>query len=113
MGVPAFKVGKDEGTVALGIELTPDDWGCHRLAIEVAGALIEHGFCDLDLHLIVGSTASGNRRVEKLARWFGAGIIARKDGPAWMTARGWQELDWALAREDWERFKQRSSRSGN
>jgi len=52
----------------------------YRLAIDVASALIEHGFHDLDLHTIVGNTTSGNTRVEKLARWFGADIIARRAG---------------------------------
>ena len=66
------KAGRHVGTAALGFELTPDDWGRCGLAIEVASALVKHGFHDLDLHLIVGSTASGNTRVERLARWFGA-----------------------------------------
>lgn len=106
------KADKEEGTAVLGIELTPDDWGRYRLAIEVASALIEHGFHELDLHIIVGDTASGNRRVERLARWFGADIIARRDGPEWMAARGWQEVDWALAREDWAKSTPRRYRSG-
>jgi ribosomal-protein-alanine N-acetyltransferase len=97
--------GQNQGTAVLGIELTPDDWGRYRLAIEVAGALIEHGFQTLGLHTIIGVTASGNRRVEKLARWFGAEIIARRDGPSWMAAREWQEVEWALARADWEKVR--------
>lgn len=99
------KAGREEGTAALGIELTPDDWGRYRLAIEVASALIEHGFRDLNLRVVVGSTASGNRRVERLARWFGADIIARREGSDWMTARGWKEVDWALTRDDWAKSK--------
>lgn len=103
------KAGSAEGTAVLGIELAPDDWGRYRLAIEVATALIEHGFRTLDLHTIVGNTASGNRRVEKLARWFGAEIIARRDGPDWMTRRGWVEVDWALMRDDWLQSQRRRS----
>ena len=56
------KAERDEGTAVLGIELAPDDWGRYRLAIEVAGSLLEHGLFDLHLHTIVGGTASGNRR---------------------------------------------------
>jgi ribosomal-protein-alanine N-acetyltransferase len=56
----------------------------------------------LNLTTIVGDTASGNRRVEKLARWFGAEIVAEREGPAWMRARGWREVDWALQRPKWE-----------
>jgi ribosomal-protein-alanine N-acetyltransferase len=96
------RAGKPEGMAVLGLELTPDDWGRHGAAIEVAGALIEHGFYALGLHTIVGDTASGNRRVDKLARWFGAAIVGRRDGPAWMTARGWQEVEWALSRDAWQ-----------
>ena len=105
------KAGKAEGTAVLGIELTPDDWGRYRLAIDVTSALIEHGFRHLNLHTIVGTTHSGNRRVERLARWFGADIVARRDGPDWMAARGWQEIDWALTRETWETTERRRSRS--
>jgi len=101
------KAERDEGTAVLGIELAPDDWGRYRLAIEVASALLEYGFIDLNLHTIVGYTASGNRRVEKLARWFGANHIGQRAGPEWMAARGWQEVDWALARDDWAKSKQR------
>jgi [ribosomal protein S5]-alanine N-acetyltransferase len=90
-----------EGAAVLGIELTPDDWGRYRLAIDVASALIEHAFSALDLDLIIGRTASGNTRVERLARWFGAKIIARHDGPEWMAARRWSEVDWELRRDAW------------
>lgn len=103
------KAGRDEGTAVVGIELAPDDWGRYRLAIDVASALLEYGFFNLNLHTIVGNTASGNRRVERLARWFGANLIARRTGPEWMGTRGWQEVDWALARDDWARSKRRAS----
>lgn len=81
--------------------------GRYRLAIEVATALVEHGFRTLGLHTILGGAASGNRRVERLARWFGASIVARRPGPDWMAARGWSEVDWALRREDWLRSERR------
>lgn len=103
------QAGQAEGTAILGIELTPDDWGRYRLAIDAASLLIEHGFRDIGLHTILGSTASGNKRVERLARWFGADIVARRDGPDWMRARGWSEVDWALTRESWERSGRRLS----
>lgn len=104
------KAGAAEGTAVLGIELTPDDWGRYRLAIEVAAVLINHGFGALGLHRIVGDTASGNKRVEKLARWFGAEVVAQRPGPKWMAARGWSEVDWALTREGWAQSKQCRSR---
>ena len=94
--------GAGEGQAFLGIELAPDDWGRYRLAVEVAGALVGFGFRDLGLEAILGSTASGNRRVERLARWFGAEIVARRAGSDWMTARGWVEVDWALTVSRWE-----------
>ena len=96
------QAGKPEGTAVFGLELTPTDWGRYGVAIEVACALIEYGFHALRLHTITGDTASGNSRVEKLARWFGAAIVDCRDGPAWMRARGWKEVDWALSRDAWE-----------
>lgn len=91
-----------EREAVLGIELTPDDWGHYRLALDVATALVKFGFRDLKLDRIVGSTASGNGRVERLAQWLGADIAARREGPDWMKARGWVEVDWLLTRERWE-----------
>jgi ribosomal-protein-alanine N-acetyltransferase len=100
-------VDRDQKTAILGIELTPDDWGRYRLAIDVVSALLEHGFLNLDLHTISGQTASGNRRVERLARWFGAQLIEQGAGPEWMTTRGWQEVVWTVPREDWVTSKSR------
>jgi ribosomal-protein-alanine N-acetyltransferase len=105
------KAGVSTGTAVLGIEFIPDDWGRYRLAVEVAAAVIEHGFSTLHLHRIVGAAASGNKRVGKLARWFGAEIVAQRPGPQWMIARGWTEVDWSRTREGWSESKQRRSRS--
>jgi ribosomal-protein-alanine N-acetyltransferase len=77
------------------------------LAIDVASALIEYAFVVVDLDWLIGQTASGNRRIERLARWFGAEIAARRDGPDWMAARGWVEVDWALHRHAWMRSRHR------
>jgi [ribosomal protein S5]-alanine N-acetyltransferase len=96
------QAGKPEGTAVFGLELTPNDWGRYWVAIEVAGALVEYGFHALSLQTITGDTASGNNRVERLARWFGAAIVDSRDGPAWMKARGWKEVEWALSRDAWE-----------
>jgi [ribosomal protein S5]-alanine N-acetyltransferase len=101
------QAGQDEGTAVFGIELTPDDWGRYRLAIDVASALLEFGFGELGLALVVGNTSSGNKRVEKLAQWFGAEIVARREGSDWMKARDWQEVDWALTREQWKESERR------
>ncbi len=92
---------EDHETAVLGIELAPSDWGRYRIALDAISYLLEYGFEILRLRMIVGDTASGNERVEKLARWFGARIIDQRDGPQWMRARGWHEVDWALTQEEW------------
>jgi ribosomal-protein-alanine N-acetyltransferase len=92
----------DDDVAVLGIELAPDQWGRFRLALDVSRALLRYGFDGLNLQTIVGDTASGNRRVERLARWFGAEIVAQRTGPDWMLVRGWQEVDWAITRQGWE-----------
>ena len=92
----------DDDVAVLGIELAPSEWGRFRLALDASHALVQYGFETLKLTAIIGGTASGNRRVEKLARWFGAEIIARRTGPDWMQARGWQEVDWSINRENWQ-----------
>ncbi len=105
------RAGEPEGRAILGIEPSPDDWGRYRAAVEVASALLQYGFDDLGLHAVAGRTASGNTHVEKLARWFGADAVARRDGPDWMAARGWVEVDWAVDRGAWERSRRRAGRS--
>lgn len=86
----------------LGIDLCPDDWGRFRLALDVSAALIDFGFRSLHLTMITGDTSSGNSRVEKLARRFGATIVRRRAGPQWMQDRGWEEVYWELPRDEWE-----------
>lgn len=97
----------DPETAVLGIELAPSDWGRYRVALDVTAGLVEHGFSKLGLRTIVGDTASGNKRVEKMARWFGARITDQREGPAWMRDRGWQEVDWTIRREEWQRSDKR------
>jgi [ribosomal protein S5]-alanine N-acetyltransferase len=104
------RAGEPEGRAILGIELSPDQWGRYRVAVEVASALLRYGFDDLGLQTIAGRTASGNTRVEKLARWFGADVVARRGGPDWMAARGWMEVDWAVDRGAWERSRPQERR---
>lgn len=94
-------------TAILGIELTPDDWGRYKLALEVAVGLINYGFEELGLEMVIGDTSSGNTRIEKMARWFGAKIINQREGPEWMKKRGWKEVDWAISKESWDLVKAR------
>jgi RimJ/RimL family protein N-acetyltransferase len=101
----------DNDVAVLGIELAPSEWGRFRLALDASQALVQYGFETLALGAIIGDTASGNRRVEKLARWFGAEIVARRTGPGWMQARGWQEVDWAINRENWQQAPPRPVKS--
>jgi ribosomal-protein-alanine N-acetyltransferase len=95
--------GQPEGTAVLGLELSPHNWGRFAMAVDCSGALLEYGFSTLGLGTIIGATASGNNRVEALALWFGATLVDRRDGPTWMKARGWHEVEWALSRTAWER----------
>jgi ribosomal-protein-alanine N-acetyltransferase len=67
----------------------------------VSSALLTFGFDTLKLQRVVGSTASGNDRVTKLARWFGAREGTVGEGSAWMRARGWREVEWVIDRADW------------
>jgi [ribosomal protein S5]-alanine N-acetyltransferase len=97
----------DDEVAVLGIELSSSEWGRFRLALDASSALVHYGFETLRLRAIIGDTASGNRRVEKLARWFGAEIVARRTGPEWMQVRGWEEVDWAITKEGWEQSQPR------
>ena len=96
-------------TFVLGVELHPQDWGRYRVAIEVIDALLDYGFRVLGVNTIVGTTASGNTRVARLARWFGAEVIAEGSRrPDWMIAKGWHEIEWGLSRNNWNEAKQKT-----
>ncbi len=95
--------GCPDGTAELGVELAPDYWGRYGYAVEIVRALLDFGFGTLRLGEIRGVTASGNTRVARLASWFGARVTATRPGPDWMTARGWQEVEWRVTRAEWER----------
>lgn len=94
-------VGKS-GEMELGIELAPNYWGRYGYAIEVGHSLLDYGFTELNLDAISGSTISANVRVERLAAWFGAEVVATHPGAAWMSARGWSEVTWRISKGRWE-----------
>lgn len=92
--------GEAAGRAELGIELAPDYWGRYRYAIEVMLALVDVGFTDMELREIYGGTVSANSRIARLAASFGA-TAAVRPGPEWMAARGWQQVEWRISREQW------------
>ncbi|GAP96654.1 GNAT family N-acetyltransferase [Leptolyngbya sp. NIES-2104] len=62
----------------LGIELAPQFWERYAYAIEIAAALIEFGFRDLDLQEIRGISVSANRWVNAVGStlWIGGDLNA-------------------------------------
>jgi ribosomal-protein-alanine N-acetyltransferase len=95
------RAGCEEGSAEIGVELAPAYWGRHGVALEIARALIGFGFGELGLQRLLGVTTSANARVTRLASWFGATEIGSRPGPAWMQARGWNEMAWQITREAW------------
>ena len=95
--------GCEVGKAELGIELAPAYWARHGYAIEVGRALLEFGFGDLGLQEIYGVTVDANARIARLAEWFGAEAVATRSGAAWMSARGWNETEWRITRDQWRR----------
>ncbi|MBD1914695.1 MULTISPECIES: GNAT family N-acetyltransferase [Cyanophyceae] len=91
------------GEMQLGIELAPNYWGRYAYAIEVGRALLNFGFQELKLDVISGSTVSANKRIARLAEWVGAEVVAIRSGSPWMSKRGWNEVDWRITKEQWER----------
>jgi [ribosomal protein S5]-alanine N-acetyltransferase len=90
------------GEMELGIELAPTYWGRYAYAIEVGRTLLDFGFRELGLEVISGSTVSANARINRLAEWFGAEVMAIRPGASWMSDRGWNEVDWRITRAMWE-----------
>jgi RimJ/RimL family protein N-acetyltransferase len=85
----------------LGVELAPAFWGRYGYAVEVMLALVEFGFANLNLREIYGITVSANSRIARLAETFGATAVLRPT-PAWMSARGWSQIEWRATKEQWE-----------
>ncbi|WP_167561784.1 GNAT family N-acetyltransferase [Bosea lupini] len=92
---------EDRKVAVLGLELAPELWGRHKVAIEVGECLVRFGFETIGLDAFVSDTSSGNSRVIKIAKRYGAVQVAERPGPAWMEARGWKEVDWLLTRQQW------------
>ena len=93
----------------LGIELAPGERGRYGYAIEVMRALAKFGFEELRLDELYGSTVSANVRIARLASSLGA-VATRLDTSAWMTARGWSQVEWRLTREQWQEYEASSRR---
>ncbi|AFZ05086.1 hypothetical protein Osc7112_0481 [Oscillatoria nigro-viridis PCC 7112] len=92
----------ETGEMEFGLELAPAYWGRYAYAIEAGRALLDFGFTELDLKAISGSTVSANTRIARLAEWIGAEVVATRPGSSWMSDRGWSEVDWRIARAQWE-----------
>jgi [ribosomal protein S5]-alanine N-acetyltransferase len=90
------------GEMELGIELAPNYWGRYAYAIEIGSALLDFGFKELMLDVISGPTVNANARINRLAEWFGAEVVAIRPGSSWMSARGWSKVDWRITRERWD-----------
>ncbi|MGL5878601.1 MAG: GNAT family N-acetyltransferase [Xenococcaceae cyanobacterium] len=96
--------GYSSNMAEMGIELAPQFWGRYAYAIEIAKALIEFGFLDLELQEIRGISVSANLRVARLAQRYGFVAIDTRPTPEWMRDRGWNQNEWQLTRESWEKF---------
>ena len=95
--------GCESGKAELGIELAPAYWARHGYAIEVGRALLRFGFGDLGLQEICGVIMDANARIARLAEWFGAEAVATRSGATWMSARGRNETEWRMTRDQWRR----------
>jgi len=95
--------GCDQGEMELGIELAPNYWGRYAYAIEVGRAVLNFGFRELKLDVISGSTVSANVRINRLAEWIGAEVVARRPSSKWMSEQGWSKVDWRITRAQWDR----------
>lgn len=93
--------GSETGRAELGIELAPEYWGRYKYAIEVMRAMVEFGFGKLGLQEIYGGTVSANYRIARLVKSCGATAVIRPT-PEWMSAKGWSQIEWQVAREQWE-----------
>lgn len=85
-----------------GIEMAPDFWGRHGVAIEIIGAMVAFGFGSLDLREIYGMTTDSNFRAARLASWFGAVEVRRhpRSGPVGGPGAD-AAVEWRITRGAW------------
>lgn len=93
--------GLGAGTAEFGLELAAESWG-QGYATEAARALLGFGFRELRLDDVRSESVSANARVIALAHRIGLVEIGTRPGPAWMSVRGWHQIDWQLTRGRWE-----------
>lgn len=96
------RAGQPLDTAEFGMELSPDFWSRHAYAVEIGRGMLDFGFRELGLGVVIGSTVSANARISRLAEWFGAEIVATRPGDAWMTAREFSHVDWRITRDQWQ-----------
>ena len=101
-GLRLHEAGADNAE--FGIELAPVFWGRFAYAVEPMARLLEFGFGELGLAQISGITVSANARIARLASAFGAASTVIET-PAWMSARGWQQLEWRIRGRDWRQSR--------
>ena len=89
------------GVAEFGLELAPAWQGHYRYAIEIAEAMLAHGFGPLDLEEIVSNTTEANERVHRLARWYDATLASWGEG----------KVLWRFSRASW-RDAMRAGRPG-
>ena len=88
------------GTGEIGMGIAEQYWGGFAYALEILAALASFGFGTLGLESLYGSTVSGNTRVGRLLDAIGARPVERPT-PEWMSAKGWQQIEWRLGQQDW------------
>jgi RimJ/RimL family protein N-acetyltransferase len=97
-GLRMSDAGKNQAE--FGIELDPAFWSRFGYATEIMAGMIDFGFNELGLNRIYGNTVSANTKISRLAAAFGADSSDRET-PDWMSAKGWQQIQWQIDREKW------------
>jgi len=92
--------GLPPGVAEFGVELAPACWG-RGLAHEAARALLAWGFGERGLAEVRADTVGGNARVARLLERLGFASVETRPGTSWMAARGWERVEWRLARADY------------
>jgi RimJ/RimL family protein N-acetyltransferase len=98
------------GTAELGYRLFPAVWGC-GYATEGARALVRRAFTELGLERVVATTMTVNIASRRVLENAGLMLVRTffAQWPAYIEGAEHGDVEYALARQDWQRAYQPSS----
>jgi RimJ/RimL family protein N-acetyltransferase len=90
----------------IGFELSPENWG-KGYASEAARAIVDFGFCHLDLHRIWSQCIAENQKSARVLKKLGMTLEGRLRENEYFKGRWWDTLIFGILQDEWLAHKDR------